>query len=110
MSDLSRGEIDDFHRHEIQGLRAELKKVTAERDLVVEIRNKQVKRIQELEAERESWGNEFTAVVLAKERIERLSKALLAAVNALRSYQYGNAATELAQEIADFGQDALEAK
>ena len=34
-------------------------------------------------------------------------KALGAAVNALRSYQYGNASTELAIEIADAGDAAL---
>jgi hypothetical protein len=37
-----------------------------------------------------------------------LSKAAIAAVHALRSYQYGNASTELAEEIADALERALE--
>ena len=34
-------------------------------------------------------------------RIEELQRALASAINALRSYQYGNASPELAQEVAD---------
>lgn len=35
------------------------------------------------------------------DEIERLRKALTAASHALRSYQYGNGATDLAQDVAD---------
>jgi hypothetical protein len=37
----------------------------------------------------------------------RVEKALRAAILALRSYQYGNAARGLARSIADAGDDAL---
>lgn len=40
---------------------------------------------------------------------EPLVKTLRAAIHALRSYQYGNSSTELAQEIADAGDEALRA-
>lgn len=36
-----------------------------------------------------------------RERAERLKGLLTAAVNALRSYQYGNGAPDLAQSVAD---------
>jgi hypothetical protein len=36
-----------------------------------------------------------------------LVKAAFAAVHALRSYQYGNSSTELAKEIADYLETAI---
>lgn len=39
---------------------------------------------------------------------DRLRKALTGAVHALRSYQHGNAATDLAQTVADHCDDTLE--
>lgn len=41
------------------------------------------------------------------ETIAGLEKALNAAVHALRSYEYDNASTELAQSIANLGETAL---
>lgn len=41
------------------------------------------------------------------ETISGLEKALKAAVHALRSYEYDNASTELAQSIANLGDTAL---
>ena len=42
--------------------------------------------------------------------VRALRKALTTAEHALRSYQYGNASTELAREIADYANDILESK
>lgn len=42
------------------------------------------------------WRNEKMTVPQARERV-----LLVAAYDALRSYQYGNANTELAEEMAD---------
>ncbi len=39
----------------------------------------------------------------------RLRKMLTSAINALRSYQYGNSSPDLAEEIADACEVALEA-
>jgi hypothetical protein len=49
------------------------------------------------------------AEAAAKER-DKLRKALKGASHALRSYQYGNGSTELAQSIADACDAALEDK
>ena len=43
----------------------------------------------------------------AADQMERMQHALKAASSALRSYQHGNTATDLAKEVADFCDGAL---
>lgn len=43
-------------------------------------------RISELETERGSWGNEFSAVMMCKDRIAKLEALLRDAVNTLLPY------------------------
>jgi hypothetical protein len=45
-----------------------------------------------------------------RERIQELKNVVSIAYHALRSYQYGNSSTDLAQEIADQCYKALEDK
>ncbi len=47
---------------------------------------------------------------MATARQKEADKLLLAAYHALRSYQYGNSATELAEGIADKIQEFLESE
>jgi hypothetical protein len=44
----------------------------------------------------------------AADQIERLEKILRASMHALRSYEYGNAATEVAKEVADAAELVLQ--
>lgn len=43
-----------------------------------------------------------------REKQKELLKLLRAAYNALRSYQYGNKSTELAEEVADEIEEAID--
>lgn len=55
----------------------------------------------------QDWLNLFGALVESNDRIKRLTQTLQAAEHALRSYQYGNTAPYLAQEVADRIQSLL---
>src|SRR4051812_4245860 len=60
--------------------------------------------------EKTQWTRDLFTIRLDKKLMEatpEMLKALEAACNALRSYQYGNAATGLAQEIADHCDEVL---
>lgn len=48
-----------------------------------------------------------TKLVLSETRRSEMLAALISAAHALRSYQYGNAATDLAREIADAADAAI---
>lgn len=78
-----------------------------------------MQEIERLEAEIRSlkkcsdvarWDEALSENKTLHEENERLRKGLGASVKALRSYQYGNSATDLAKDIADFGETALEGK
>jgi len=82
--------------HEIERLRAENERLQAEiqtfADAWNELETLQAK-VAVLEKEKASWGNEFTAVYMAKERIEELKKAL-------RFCRDNNFKIEKTQEVA----------
>lgn len=59
---------------------------------------------------RDSLDPDYEAFILAvASRLERLEKATRGAFHALRSYQHGNASTELAEAIASECEAALAA-
>lgn len=61
---------------------------------------------ERLKAEKESWGNEFTAVHMAKERIAKLEEALKYIIE----HEWAIEKPKWAAEFVDVARKALESK